>query len=164
MKIISFLSTTLYLPEHEVTAFINTAPYRYKEYSIPKRNGTGTRQIAQPSSELKVLQALAITFRFRRLRNASSSGLTAPERCGFLRLRFFRGCRKRLCYVGSGLIQDPKGEYVRPSTWGFLTPGALALRKLSSRGNGNARIYLRHFTCPPHPAGVSSLRLANAAG
>lgn len=60
MKIISFLSTTLYLPEHEVTAFINTAPYRYKEYSIPKRNGTGTRQIAQPSSELKVLQALAI--------------------------------------------------------------------------------------------------------
>ncbi|MGY2231918.1 RNA-directed DNA polymerase [Pseudomonas tolaasii] len=60
MKIISFLSKTLYLPEHEVTAFINTAPYRYKEYSIPKRNGTGTRQIAQPSSEVKVLQTLAI--------------------------------------------------------------------------------------------------------
>lgn len=60
MKIISFLSETLYLPEHEVAAFINTAPYRYKEYSIPKRSGTGTRQIAQPSSELKVLQTLAI--------------------------------------------------------------------------------------------------------
>lgn len=60
MKITSYLSETLYLSEQEVSAFIKTAPYRYKEYSIPKRNGAGIRKIAQPSRELKVLQTLVL--------------------------------------------------------------------------------------------------------
>lgn len=60
MKITSYLAETLYLSEQEVSAFIKTAPYRYKEYSIAKKNGAGIRKIAQPSRELKILQKLAI--------------------------------------------------------------------------------------------------------
>lgn len=33
-----------------------TAPKRYKVYSIPKRNGSGSRVIAHPSQELKLIQ------------------------------------------------------------------------------------------------------------
>lgn len=37
-------------------SIIMTAPSRYKVYSIPKRSGLGTRLIAQPARELKVIQ------------------------------------------------------------------------------------------------------------
>lgn len=36
-----------------------TAPYRYKQYEIPKKNG-GKRKIAQPAKEVKLLQRAAI--------------------------------------------------------------------------------------------------------
>jgi len=60
MNIVKFLSKTLFIPETEVASFINSAPHRYKQYPIPKRNGKGVRIIAQPARELKVLQMLAL--------------------------------------------------------------------------------------------------------
>jgi len=61
MSITSYLSQTLYVAESDLEKFINTAPHRYKEYRIPKRNNKGFRLIAQPSAELKVMQLLAIS-------------------------------------------------------------------------------------------------------
>ncbi|WP_084166434.1 retron St85 family RNA-directed DNA polymerase [Stutzerimonas azotifigens] len=60
MNIVSYLSQTLYIAENEVEKFINTAPHRYKQYQIPKRNNNGVRLIAQPAAELKIMQLLAI--------------------------------------------------------------------------------------------------------
>lgn len=40
----------------EVKRLIATAPRRYKIHSILKRNGRGTREIAQPTAELKAVQ------------------------------------------------------------------------------------------------------------
>lgn len=46
---------------------------------------------------------------------------SAPDsHAAFFRLRFLYVCEKSR-YVGSGRIQDPKGEYVRPVSGGFLS-------------------------------------------
>lgn len=55
VNLIDFLEDSLFLSRAEILAFCKSAPYRYKEYTIPKRSG-GVREIAQPSSELKVFQ------------------------------------------------------------------------------------------------------------
>lgn len=44
------------LSEQEVLFLIKTAPFRYKVHEIDKRNGRGTRLIAQPTSDIKTLQ------------------------------------------------------------------------------------------------------------
>lgn len=41
--------------EKELMNYANTAPFRYKTYRIKKRSG-GTREISQPSRDLKILQ------------------------------------------------------------------------------------------------------------
>lgn len=60
MSILNNLCIKLAAEKSELYSFINTAPHRYKSYAIPKRNGTGTRIIAQPSRAVKVLQELAL--------------------------------------------------------------------------------------------------------
>lgn len=45
--------------EQELIAYVNTAPYRYKTYKVKKRSG-GTREISQPSRDLKVLQRFVL--------------------------------------------------------------------------------------------------------
>lgn len=45
--------------EQEFTNYIKTAPYRYKTYPISKRSG-GTRDISQPSKDLKVIQRFVL--------------------------------------------------------------------------------------------------------
>lgn len=45
---------------------IRTAPRRYKVFKIPKRSG-GTRQIAQPARELKILQRILISSVLEKL-------------------------------------------------------------------------------------------------
>lgn len=40
-----------------IMRIVNTGPKRYKVYDIPKRNG-GTRTIAHPARELKLLQRI----------------------------------------------------------------------------------------------------------
>ncbi|MEZ8081049.1 retron St85 family RNA-directed DNA polymerase [Enterovibrio norvegicus] len=44
------------LDSQEILNFVNSAPHRYKHYTIPKRNGRGVRLIAQPSKEVKYMQ------------------------------------------------------------------------------------------------------------
>lgn len=60
MTILSNLSEKLMINPDELLGFLNTAPYRYKVYSIPKRNGRGVRIIAQPTDVLKVMQRMAL--------------------------------------------------------------------------------------------------------
>jgi RNA-directed DNA polymerase len=62
MNVIDYISETLFLDDKELLRFAATAPYRYKKYYIEKRNGNGRRLIAHPSSELKLIQSLAIKF------------------------------------------------------------------------------------------------------
>ncbi|AID92939.1 MULTISPECIES: retron St85 family RNA-directed DNA polymerase [Klebsiella] len=59
MNIIDIISKKTLLPSPNVMVFINTAPYRYKKYYLPKNSG-GVREIAQPSRELKVMQRIII--------------------------------------------------------------------------------------------------------
>ncbi|ELI5409515.1 retron St85 family RNA-directed DNA polymerase [Vibrio parahaemolyticus] len=44
------------LSNGEILDFVKSAPHRYKQYTIPKRNGRGVRLIAQPSKEVKYMQ------------------------------------------------------------------------------------------------------------
>lgn len=59
------LATGLSRPE--ISRILVDAPQRYKVYEIEKRCGCGTRTIAQPSSELKMLQRFLIDHLLRRL-------------------------------------------------------------------------------------------------
>lgn len=56
MAIIQELSSQLSVDAERLKKYIATCPHRYKVYSIPKRNGSGIRIIAQPARELKFLQ------------------------------------------------------------------------------------------------------------
>lgn len=60
MDIIKKIADEMLMPVTKVSAFIFTAPYRYKVYPIPKRNG-GFREIAQPSRALKFMQKIIIS-------------------------------------------------------------------------------------------------------
>lgn len=60
MTILTSLSEKLLISVEELKAFVNTAPYRYKVYSIPKRSGRGVRIIAQPTDVLKLMQRMAL--------------------------------------------------------------------------------------------------------
>lgn len=62
MDIYSTLSELLLIDEADIASYINRAPHRYKVYKIPKRNGSGSRVIAQPAKELKVLQKAALNM------------------------------------------------------------------------------------------------------
>lgn len=56
MSIIHHISQGTGLSEAYVFKLIRKAPYSYRTYDIPKKNG-GTRRIDHPSSELKVIQS-----------------------------------------------------------------------------------------------------------
>lgn len=55
-SIVPKISTDLLIPLNRVEYLINSAPYRYKVYQIPKRSGFGSRTIAQPAKEIKRIQ------------------------------------------------------------------------------------------------------------
>ncbi|WP_313071193.1 retron St85 family RNA-directed DNA polymerase [Atlantibacter hermannii] len=59
MNIIEIISKKTMLASSNVITFIHTAPYRYKKYYLPKNSG-GSREIAQPSRELKIMQRLIL--------------------------------------------------------------------------------------------------------
>jgi retron-type reverse transcriptase len=50
------MSADLLIPTDKLDHVINSAPYRYKIYQIPKRSGAGMRTIAQPAKEVKRIQ------------------------------------------------------------------------------------------------------------
>lgn len=60
MTIAEFVADTISVDIEELRKYISSCPYRYKKFYIPKRNGNGTRLIAQPSKELKFLQNLVL--------------------------------------------------------------------------------------------------------
>ncbi|MGR6839022.1 retron St85 family RNA-directed DNA polymerase [Aliivibrio wodanis] len=62
MSLFKSLSTILLMDEKELRSFATTAPYRYKVYTIAKRNSDETRLIAHPSKELKFVQRLIIAL------------------------------------------------------------------------------------------------------
>jgi retron-type reverse transcriptase len=55
-SIVNEISTDLLIPLNRVEYLINSAPYRYKVYQIPKRSDSGSRTIAQPAKEVKRIQ------------------------------------------------------------------------------------------------------------
>lgn len=60
MGIVETVLHALPLSEREAELLLKTAPSRYKVHSIEKRNGRGTRTIAQPTAEIKILQRLIV--------------------------------------------------------------------------------------------------------
>jgi RNA-directed DNA polymerase len=60
MTVIEIILQTYPLSRVEVEHLIRTAPERYKVHEIEKRNGRGTRTIAQPTAEIKLLQRLMV--------------------------------------------------------------------------------------------------------
>ena len=53
--------------ERELVVLITTAPTRYKDHYISKRNGRGKRLISQPTKEIKFLQRLIIKYELNGL-------------------------------------------------------------------------------------------------
>lgn len=64
--LVDFLTRELRISKRELSTLVATAPNRYKVYQIPKRTG-GSREIAQPASELKIAQRLIIHEYLNRL-------------------------------------------------------------------------------------------------
>ena len=60
MNILEKLSSILVINKSDLYKFIKTSPYRYKEYTIPKKNNKGVRLIAQPSKNLKHIQKIVL--------------------------------------------------------------------------------------------------------
>jgi len=60
MNILEKISEASGVPQQVCASFIFSAPNRYKRYEIPKRNGKGTRVIAQPSKSVKPLQRICV--------------------------------------------------------------------------------------------------------
>lgn len=61
MSLLVKLAEEFDLTTNEVRSLINTAPERYKVHEITKRNGRGTRLIAQPTATIKTLQKWVIS-------------------------------------------------------------------------------------------------------
>ncbi|QHD08048.1 retron St85 family RNA-directed DNA polymerase [Pseudomonas sp. R76] len=57
------VSETLAIPSHDVARLIARAPHTYKKYEIKKKDG-GSRSIAQPAKETKVIQRLLMEALF----------------------------------------------------------------------------------------------------
>lgn len=67
LEITQYLKSTFYMDTESLVKFCNTAPHRYKVYSIPKKNGKGSRTIAQPSKEVKILQRQLLKLLIKNL-------------------------------------------------------------------------------------------------
>lgn len=67
MNLIERLQFAFPFSSREIELLIHTAPRRYKVHSIEKRNGRGTRLIAQPTSELKLVQRWVVSNYIARL-------------------------------------------------------------------------------------------------
>ena len=60
MELLAQMSKDTGLKRSDLLTVIIGAPHRYKVYEVPKRNGKGTRVIAQPAKEVKLLQRWAV--------------------------------------------------------------------------------------------------------
>ncbi|VWB81602.1 reverse transcriptase [Burkholderia lata] len=64
----------------ELGTLVATAPYRYKDHYIEKRNGRGKRLISQPTAELKFLQRLIVRHEFSSLPIHEAATAYRPHR------------------------------------------------------------------------------------
>lgn len=62
MSLVSYLEDSLLMDEEDLIVYAKTAPHRYKKYKISKRNSLETRDIAQPSRELKFIQRQIVNY------------------------------------------------------------------------------------------------------
>ncbi|WP_228894143.1 retron St85 family RNA-directed DNA polymerase [Pseudoduganella aquatica] len=60
MNFLQHMCDKLFMSQDELINFARTMPYRYKKYRVGKRNGSGYRIIAQPSSEAKFIQRILL--------------------------------------------------------------------------------------------------------
>ncbi|EPU4489585.1 retron St85 family RNA-directed DNA polymerase [Pseudomonas aeruginosa] len=60
------LSDEFLIAQHDVVRLLLRAPYTYKRYTIPKKNG-GVRHIAQPAKETKIIQRFMMGEWFSKL-------------------------------------------------------------------------------------------------
>lgn len=65
--IVDLLAAETGAPRHFVTKLMESAPVRYKHYTIPKKNG-GERPISQPAREIKALQRAFVKIVGPRIR------------------------------------------------------------------------------------------------
>lgn len=61
MSLLKYIASEVSLQIRDIVAIAVSAPFRYKEYQIPKRS-KGYRKIAQPSREVKLLQKACISW------------------------------------------------------------------------------------------------------
>lgn len=61
------LLSKLPLTPRELHILVDTAPHRYKDHYIEKRNGRGLRLISQPTAELKLVQRLLVSSELSEL-------------------------------------------------------------------------------------------------
>lgn len=66
-ELVSNVAQAVGLSHHDVEQLISSAPRRYKEFQIKKRNDRGWRDIAQPSRELKAVQRFLMDSVLRNL-------------------------------------------------------------------------------------------------
>lgn len=59
-SLLDTVSEILLVDKKELLLFASSAPHRYKKYYIQKRNGKGSRLIAQPSRQTKFIQRIVV--------------------------------------------------------------------------------------------------------
>ncbi|WP_373940803.1 retron St85 family RNA-directed DNA polymerase [Vibrio chagasii] len=62
MNLTDILASSLFMDDEEIRSFSASSPYRYKVYSIAKRNSQERRIIAHPSKELKFIQRIIVSL------------------------------------------------------------------------------------------------------
>ncbi|GGI76334.1 retron St85 family RNA-directed DNA polymerase [Shewanella gelidii] len=67
MNLSELLASLIFMDDEEIISFAASSPYRYKVYSIPKRNSEERRIIAHPSKELKFFQRVIVKQLSERL-------------------------------------------------------------------------------------------------
>ena len=68
MGLLRDLAAALEMSESDISRIVQTAPHRYKLFTIPKRNGVDRRVIAQPQRALKAMQRHVVTVTLKALR------------------------------------------------------------------------------------------------
>jgi hypothetical protein len=67
LSLLGELAAALEMPQGDVARIVQTAPRRYKLFTITKRNGIDRRVIAQPARALKAIQRYVIAAKLRAL-------------------------------------------------------------------------------------------------
>ena len=111
-RLLAILTLETGLTGHDLSRIIASAPRRYKEFKMPKRQG-GFRHMAQPAREVKALQRALVKHYLEKLPIHSSA--MAYERGTSIRLNAERHAKVN----GPILKLDFRDFFpsIRPSDW-----------------------------------------------